>query len=222
MANPDPTRRRTRLPDSQSRQTRLQPTPQTTAGDAGSTEIDKLAALRSIVEKEPWLSPFLKIPDDAAVASKTGSKDVESRSGERRGRRRGIDGTDDTTSNDTDNSEDGVFESHRPASPEAPPAPHPPPSIAPGPPTTPPHSCSTTIPPNTPSLPSDTATHATPEAVTAGASGNPPPEEAIAPGETGIEPDEGPSSEQRKSTEATGASTPRRGKGRRGRQRKKQ
>ena len=221
MENPDPTRRQARLPDSPRRQTRKHTTRQTTAGDAGSTVKDKLAALRSIVEKEPWLSPFLKIPDDAAVASKTGSKDVESRTGERRGRRRGIDGTDDTTSDDTHTSEDPVFEFHRATSPEGPPAPPPPPSVAPGLPTTPPHSGTTTIPPNTPSIASDIATHATPEAVTGGASRNPPPEGAIAPGETGIEPDEGPSSEQRKLTEATGASTPRRGKGRRGRQRKK-
>jgi len=95
----------------QSGEHHLQPRPtrhsghlKTAAGPSVATEKDRVATVRALLEKQPWMSPCLKSTDVATVLSKTRSTDPEPRSPERTQHQPVNDSTDDTTADETDSS----------------------------------------------------------------------------------------------------------------------
>jgi len=90
------------------------------AGLSVETQKDRVATVRALLEKPPWMSQYLKNPHVATVASKTEPTASQPRSWERPKRQRGNDSTDDTKADDTDPSAECDIPIHRVTSPEAP------------------------------------------------------------------------------------------------------
>jgi len=87
------------------------------AGPSVESEKGRVATVRALLKKQPWMSQYLKNPGVATVVSKTGSTDPEPRSLERPGCQHRNNGTDDTTAEDTDSSAECDIPIHRPTSP---------------------------------------------------------------------------------------------------------
>jgi len=128
----------------QSAELHLPPRPTRHSGDlekaahpSVKTEKDCIAKVRVLLEKQPWMSQYLKNADVTTVTSKTQSTDPESRGQERPGRQHGNDGTDNTAADDTDSSAECDIPIYHPTSPQAPQMANSPPAIAPHHPITP-------------------------------------------------------------------------------------
>jgi len=168
--------------------------------------------VKALLERQSWISQYLKNPDVATVASKTRSTDPEPRSREGPWRLRANDGTDNTIADDTDFSAEYDNSIHRPTSPEAPQMTNSPPAVSPHHSTTPSLSAITTHPPNSPTVHSDISNPATPKPIAAGGSRDPPVPDAYHPGANRNEQGKGPSLKEPNDIDSTVGTTDQRRK----------
>jgi len=186
--------------------------PQTAASTSGETEKDRVAAVRVLNEKQPWISQYLKNPHVAKVETKTQSIDAEPTSRECHDCKLGNEGTDDTTADDTDSSAEGDIPFYCVTSREAPQMTNSPPAVAPQHPLTPTLSAITMPPPNSPTVHSDIGNLPTSKPIAACVSRYPPVPDANHPGETRNKLSKGPTSKHPKAMDSIGGITCRHGK----------
>jgi len=182
------------------------------AGPSVESVNNGVVTVRALLEKQPWISQYLKNPNIATGGSKVRSRDQEPRSPERPGRQRGNDSTDDTIADDTDSLVECDVPIHRPTSSEALQMTNSPPAVTPDHPRTPYLSAITTYPQNLPTVHSDIRNSTTPKPIAAGTYRDPPAPNENHPGETRNERGEGPSTKEPKKIDSTGGTTCRRGK----------
>ena len=138
------------------------------------------------------MSQYLKNPHFTTVTSKTRSTDLEPRSQKHPGCQCGNYGTDDRTADNSDLWAECDIPILRATSPQTLQMTNSPPTVAPQHPTTLPVSPITTHPPNLPTVYSDISNPATPKAIAASGSRDPPVPDANHHGETRNERGEGP------------------------------